>query len=47
MLKQDRVWVVHKDGFSLGVVDNEAASKPSSLATHVSVVRSHVSGNYM
>ncbi len=42
MLKQEKVWVVHRHGFSLGVIDT-APKSSSSLSSHINIIRSHVS----
>ena len=43
MVEQDRVWVIHKKGFSLGIIDkNTSPQKGNPLTTHISLLRSHV-----
>ena len=45
MMQQDKVWVVHRRGFSLGIVDKHFSPQKSSLSSHVSIIRSHVRFN--
>ena len=45
MMQQDKVWVVHRRGFSLGIVDKDFSPQKSSLSSHVSIIRSHVRFN--
>ena len=42
-LERERVWVVHRGGFSLGTVQPEAAVS-SAFSTHFSIVRYQVRG---
>ena len=39
-LEHERVWVVHRGGFSLGTVQPEA--QPTNLSSHFSIVRYQV-----
>lgn len=46
-LEQERVWVVHKRGFCLGIIMHESPKKSTALSTHVSFSRIQVSGNML
>ena len=41
-LEQERVWVVHRAGFSLGTVQAEDTSAPSNFSSHFSIIRYQV-----
>jgi hypothetical protein len=43
-LAQDRVWVVHKGGFCLGMVVRDSPKRASALSTHVSLFKVQVRG---
>ena len=42
-LEQERVWVVHKDGFSLGTVVRDSPKQSTTMSIHYSLVVNQVS----
>ena len=42
MIEQNRVWIIHKKGFSLGIIDKNASPQKGALPSHISLIRSHV-----
>ena len=42
MVEQNRVWIIHKKGFSLGIIDKNASPQKGALPSHISLIRSHV-----